>query len=55
MRETRWRLSSPREHQPKPVPPEAHRLMTKVDPALEEQVLHIPQRQREADIPQATN
>ena len=37
-----------REHRPEALPPEPHRLMADLDPALAEQVLHIPQRQREA-------
>ena len=38
------------QHWPKPVPPMADRLVADVDPALSEQVFHIPQRQREADV-----
>jgi hypothetical protein len=38
------------EHRAEPVPPVAHRLMANVDAALEQQALHIPQRQREADV-----
>ena len=39
-----------RENCPEAVPPEPHRLMGDVDPALVEQVLDVPQRQRVADI-----
>ena len=38
------------EHWPKPVPPHPHGFMTLVDTALEQQVLDISQRQREAHI-----
>lgn len=30
-----------REHRPKSIPPEPHRLVAQVDPALEQQVFHI--------------
>ena len=33
-----------RENRPEPVPPEPHRLVTNVNPAFEQQVLHIAQR-----------
>jgi hypothetical protein len=32
------------------VPSQPHRLMAKVDPELEQQVLYVPQAQREADV-----
>ena len=38
------------EHGAKPVPPEPHRLMAKIDAAFEQQVLDVPQRQREPYI-----
>jgi hypothetical protein len=38
------------EERAKSVPPQPHRLMGKVEAALEEQVLHVPQRQRKADV-----
>jgi len=34
------------------VPPHAHGLMADIDPTLEEQVFHIPQRKREPHIHQ---
>ncbi|WP_156361586.1 hypothetical protein [Sphingomonas sp. Leaf67] len=40
------------EHWTKPVPPQPHRLMADVDPAFEQQVLHISQRQRETYVHQ---
>jgi hypothetical protein len=39
-----------RENRPKAVPPEPHRLMRNVDPALVQQVLDVPERQRVAHI-----
>ncbi len=42
----------PCEHRPEAVPPVPHRLVTDVDPALEQQVLYIPQRQRETHVHQ---
>ena len=39
-----------RKHRAEPVPPESHRLMAEVDPALEKKILHIQKRQRETDI-----
>jgi hypothetical protein len=38
------------EHGPKPVPPEAHRLVANIDFALKQQVLNISQRQRISHI-----
>src|SRR5437870_4500028 len=38
------------EHRSEPVPPVPDRLMADVDPALEQQVLDVPQRQREANV-----
>ena len=35
---------------PKRVPPQLHRFVSDVDPALEQQVFHVAQRQWEADI-----
>ena len=40
------------EHRPKAVPPQPYRFMTDVDPTLEQQVLDVPQRQREAHVHQ---
>jgi len=37
-------------HRPKPVPPEAHRLVANIDPPLEQQILNVAQRQRVADV-----
>ena len=37
-------------NRPEPVPPEAHRLMCDIDPALVQQVLHIQERQWIPDI-----
>ena len=34
-----------REQRTGPVPPQPHRLMADVDPALEQQILYVPQRQ----------
>ena len=39
-----------REHRPKPVPPEPHRLMANVDTPFGQKVLNVPQRQRVSDI-----
>jgi len=39
-----------REHRSKAVPPETHRLMANVDPALGQQILDVPQRQRLFDV-----
>ena len=39
-----------REQRPEPVPPEPHRLVTQANAALEEQVLDVPQAQRETHI-----
>jgi hypothetical protein len=36
-----------REQWAEAIPLEAHRLVTDIDPALEEQILDVPQRQRE--------
>ena len=33
------------EQRPEPVPPHPHRLATQVDPALEQQIFHVPQAQ----------
>ena len=38
------------EQRSEPVPPEANGFVTDVDAALEQQILDVPQRQREADI-----
>ena len=38
------------EQRTKPVPPEAHRLVRDIDPALVEQVLDVSQRKWETDI-----
>lgn len=38
------------EHRTEPVPPQAHRLVTYVDTAFEQQVFHIPQRRRKPHI-----
>jgi hypothetical protein len=38
------------EHRPKPVPPKPHRLVADVDTTLVEQILDIPERQREPHI-----
>ena len=38
------------EHRAESVPPEADRLMAKIDAALEQQVLDVPQRQRKPDV-----
>jgi len=40
------------EQRAKPVPPEPHRLVAQINAALEQQVRHVPQRQREADVHQ---
>ena len=39
-----------RENRPEPVPPNPHRLMGNIDPALVKKVLDVPQRQRAPDI-----
>jgi len=39
-----------RKYRAEPVPPESHRLMAEVDPALEKQILHIPKRQRKPHV-----
>jgi len=45
------RVADPRgEHRTEPVPPEPHRFMTDIDPAFEQQILHMPQRQWIADV-----
>lgn len=38
------------EHGSKPVPPEPHRLVAKVDAAFEQQILDVPQAQRELHV-----
>ena len=38
------------EHRAEPVPPQTHRLVADIDPALEQQVLDIAQRERVADV-----
>ena len=38
------------EHRAEPVPPEADRLVAHVDAALVEQVLDVPEREREPDV-----
>ena len=40
-----WRLSVRKWQRPEPVPPHPHRLVADVDPAFEQQVLHVPQAQ----------
>jgi hypothetical protein len=40
------------EQRAEPVQPQPDRLMADVDPALEQQVFHVPQRQWEADVHQ---
>jgi hypothetical protein len=37
-------------HRPEPVPPHTNRLVANVDAALMEQILDLPQRQRETDV-----
>jgi hypothetical protein len=37
-------------HRPKPVPPHSDGLVADVDAALEQQILDVPQRKREADV-----
>lgn len=39
-----------REQRPEPVPPEPHRFMADIDPALEQEIFHVPQAQRKPDI-----
>ena len=39
-----------REHRAKPVPPKPHRLVADIDPAVEQQVLDLAQRQRIPNI-----
>ncbi|MBA3898048.1 MAG: hypothetical protein H0X36_13145 [Sphingomonadaceae bacterium] len=39
-----------REHRAKAIPPEARRLVAEINPALEQEVLDIAQRQREPDL-----
>ena len=39
-----------REHWPEPVPPKLHSLVTNVDPAFEQQILDVTQRQRIPDV-----
>src|SRR6056297_1444010 len=38
------------EHRPKPVPPEPNRLVTDLDTTLVQQILNVPERQREPDV-----
>ena len=38
------------ENRPEPVPPEPHRLVGDIDPALVKQILYIPQRKRVAKV-----
>ena len=38
------------EQRPKAIPPKSHSLMTDFDPALMQQILHIPERQGEPDV-----
>jgi hypothetical protein len=38
------------EQRTEPVPPQPHRFVANVDPAFEQQILNVPQRQREADV-----
>jgi hypothetical protein len=38
------------EHRPETVPPMPHRLVADVDAALEQQIFHVPQRHREANV-----
>lgn len=39
-----------REHRPEPVPPQPHRLVTQIDPALEQKILDVAQTQWEPDV-----
>jgi hypothetical protein len=53
----KWVLNAPLadrrgEYRTEPVPPEPHRLVTDIDPPLEQQVLDLPQRQRIGDVHQ---
>jgi hypothetical protein len=43
------------EHRSDPVPPHSHRLVTDIDPALEQQVFHVPQVEREAQYISTTS
>jgi hypothetical protein len=45
----RWR-TSPANTGPEAVPPEADRLMADVDPALEQEILDVTRREREANV-----
>src|SRR5918994_7774671 len=38
------------EHRTEPVPPEPHRFVADIDPAFEQQILDLPQRQWIADV-----
>jgi len=38
------------EHRTEPVPPKPHRFVADIDPALEQQIFYLPQRQRIADV-----
>lgn len=38
------------EHRPEPVPPKTNSLVANVDPALEQEIFHVPQAQRKPDI-----
>lgn len=38
------------EHRPEPIPPQPYGLVAQIDAALEQQILNVPQAQREADV-----
>ena len=38
------------EHRTEPVPPEPHRFVADIDPAFEQQIFNLPQRERIADV-----
>lgn len=39
-----------RKYRPEAVPPQTHRLMAEIDASLEQQILHIPQRQWKTNV-----
>jgi hypothetical protein len=39
-----------REQRAETIPPQTHRLVTDVDPAFEQQIFDVPQRQRKPDV-----
>lgn len=41
-----------REHRSEPIPPQANGLVANIEPTLKEQVLDVPQRQREMHVQQ---